>query len=88
MEKKTVKKICVIIILLILLGVTFFLVDFNLVVRKNEPKMCININIYNNGITKEYLGIGYKIVRYNIGTINETYRIGFLDLLYDKNLDR
>ena len=87
MSRKTIVIFLVIIIALIVLCVTAFLVDFNLVVRNNEPKLCINVNTYDNGVTKEYMGLGYKIIRYNIASNEEIAKFGFLDLSYDSSLN-
>lgn len=86
MSRKTIITILVIIIVLLILGVTAFLVDFNLVVRNNEPKLSININTYDNGNSKEYIGLGYKIIRYNISSNKELVKFGFWDLYYDSSL--
>ena len=83
MSKKTVVTLFTILIILIIFGVTFFLVDFNLVVRGNDPKFCINTNVYNTATTKEYVGLGYKIIRYNIGTEKEENNFGTWFLMYD-----
>ena len=33
--------------------------------KGNEPIFCVNIKTYRDGGTKEYIGIGYKVIKYN-----------------------
>lgn len=85
MSKRTVIGIISILMVIAIFGVTFFLVDFNLVLRNNEPILSINTNVYDNGTTKEYVGLGYKIIRYNIKTENLVNKFGTWLLMYDYN---
>ncbi len=87
MSRKTVFRLLVIIIILLVFGFTFLLVDFNLTLRNNEPKFSFCINEYNEANTKEYIGLGYKIIRYNIDDDNYQVKLGSLFLQYDANLD-
>ena len=87
MSKRTVIGIILVLIVLLIFSVTFFLVDFNLVVRNNEPKLCINIKVYNDGATKEYVGLGYKIIRYNTESENLVNKFGTWFLAYDETLN-
>lgn len=86
MSKRTVIRIISILIVIVIFGVTFFLVDFNLVVRNNEPRLSVATNVYDNGVTKEYVGLGYKIIRYNIKTENSVNKFGTWFLMYDPDL--
>ncbi len=86
MSRKTVFRLLVIIIILLIFGFTFLLVDFNLTLRNNEPKFSFCINEYNKANTKEYIGLGYKIIRYNIDD-NYQVKLGSLFLQYDDSLD-
>ena len=88
MSKRSVIMLFTIIIILAIFGVTFFLVDFNLVVRNQEPKLCINLNSNNEYNTKEYIGLGYKIIRYNIGSKNAINKFGTWFLTYDNSLNK
>ena len=83
MSKRTVVSIIVILLVISVFGVTFYLIDFNLVVRNNEPKLSVNTNTYNEGSTKEYLGLGYKIIRYNIQNERAINKFGTWFMMYD-----
>lgn len=87
MSKRTVVGILLVLIIFLIFGVTFFLVDFNLVVRNNDPKLSFRTNIYDEGNTREYIGLGYKIIRYNIGSDNSINKFGTWFLIYDQNLN-
>ena len=88
MSKRSVIMLFTVIIVLAIFGVTFFLVDFNLVVRNQEPKLCINTNTDTEFNTKEYIGLGYKIIRYNIGSENAENKFGTWLLAYDSSLNK
>lgn len=88
MSKRTVIYLSTVIIVLAIFGITFFLVDFNLVVRNQEPKLCINTKVDNDGNTKEYFGLFYKIIRYNIGSENLVNKFGTWLLTYDNDLNK
>ena len=66
--KKAIKVILIILIILIILGTTFFLVDYARVQNKQKPIFCISnpAGTYKDGGTKEYYGLGYKIIDFNM----------------------
>ncbi|CEG26238.1 hypothetical protein [Bacillus sp. B-jedd] len=52
-------------LLVIFTLVLFFSVDYNLAKNNKPPVFAINTEIYKDGGTKEYQGIGYKVLDYN-----------------------
>lgn len=65
-------------ILLIILGiwVTIFLIDFVCVKTVNRPIFMIRTSIYKDGGTKEYYGLGYKVIKCNTLVGDKTINIG------------
>lgn len=64
---------------LIILGVviltllTFFFIDVNRVNNKKAPLFCFSVSVHKDGGTKEYLGVGYKIIIFRTASgYNET----------------
>ena len=51
-----------------------------------EPIFCIKIGAYSDGGTKEYLGLGYKIIDYNKLDGYDGYKIGTWFMFYDDSL--
>lgn len=88
MTKRTTIYLLVIILVIAVFGITFFLVDFNLAVRGNVPKLSVKTSEYNNGSTAIYTGLGYKIIKYNIGSNQEEVKCGTWFLMYDSALDK
>lgn len=84
MEKKTVKRLIVIVLVLILLIITLFCADIYKVLNNEEPIFSIRKATYEDGGTVEYVGFGYKIfkirkIEYSIdvvkfGTIFSNYK--------------
>ena len=63
MEKKTVKKLITIILVLIVLITTFFCADVYKILNNEEPIFSIKKVVYEDGGTTEYMGLGYKIFK-------------------------
>ena len=63
--KKGIKILLVILGVIIILGLIFFAVDYNRVQNHEKPIFCINYATANDGGTKEYLGLGYKVIAFN-----------------------
>ena len=63
--KKEIKILLVILGVIIILGLIFFAVDYNRVQNHEKPIFCINYATANDGGTKEYLGLGYKVIAFN-----------------------
>lgn len=84
MEKRTIKKLLTIVLILIVLIVTVFCADIYKVLNNEEPIFSIKRSIYEDGGTIEYIGFGYKIfkirrIEYSVdevkfGTIFSSYK--------------
>jgi len=65
-SRKKIKLIINIIFVLIILSLTMIAVDIISVARYNKgPYFAINTKTYKDGGSKEYYGIGYKVIKYN-----------------------
>lgn len=60
MEKKTVKRLVIIILVLVFLVLTLFFADMYKVLNMEDPLFSIKKNTYGERI--EYMGFGYKIL--------------------------
>lgn len=69
--KKYLKYIGIVISLVALLGIIFFAMDFCRVNNKKNPIFCIKTKVYEDGGTREFLGLGYKVIDFH--TINGFY---------------
>lgn len=76
MSKKIIAIILTILLAIIILGVTFFLVDKNRVEKNEEPIFVRVVNVYISDSVisgyEEYIGLGYKILKVKIAE-NEYY---------------
>lgn len=63
MEKRTIKKVLITIIILLVIIVTLFCADVYKVLNNEEPIFSIKKSIYEDGGTVEYIGFGYKIFK-------------------------
>lgn len=88
MTKKTTIYIFVILLVIMIFGFTFFLVDFNLALRGNAPRLAIKSAEYNDGNTLCYIGLGYKIIIYNTHLEEFQVKGGSFTLMHDPNLDK
>lgn len=61
------KKIIISLIILVVLGLIFFTVDYNRVKNQKKPLFCIYDirGSYQDGGTQEYLGLGYKVIDFH-----------------------
>ena len=87
---KILKKIIILLLLISILGFIFYLIDTQRIKNDNDPIFVINTIIYNDGGTKEYLGLGYKIIKYHtiemeLNNEKDIYDIGTWFLKYNKN---
>lgn len=62
---KKSKVILIILIILLALGTIFFTIDYGRTINNKNPLFCIRIATYLDGGTTEYLGLGYKVIRFN-----------------------
>ena len=64
--KKIFKILFVLVGIVIILGTIFFVIDYNRVRKLENPMFCFNNITYRDGGTKEYLGLGYKVIDFNL----------------------
>lgn len=81
--KKYLKYICITICCVVVLGIVFFAIDFSRANNKKNPIFCIKTKVYEDGGTREFLGLGYKVIDFH--TINGFYetKIGSLFMEYE-----
>lgn len=72
--------ICIFVIVLVM-----FIVDFNLIASGNSPKFCFKTIKYENAQNVEYIGLGYKIIKYKISDTEQKLKVGSVFLRYDSN---
>lgn len=76
------KNIILKIILCFIIIITIFIsIDIKQLKKGNEPIFCVNIKTYRDGGTKEYIGIGYKVIKYN-NNKRKDFQIGTFFLKY------
>lgn len=63
---KLYHKIILIIMLLIIMGITFFIIDFTHIKSDTKPIFVIQSDTQKDGGTQIYIGIGYKVIRYSV----------------------
>ena len=81
--KKGLKILFIIIGIIIVLGIVFFMVDYNRVQKQEKPIFCIQnpAGIMNDGGTIEYFGLGYKVIDFHTLAGYDDIKIGswFMD---------
>ena len=81
--KKVLKILFSIIGIIIVLGIVFFVVDYNRVQKQEKPIFCIQnpAGIINDGGTIEYFGLGYKVIDFHTLAGYDDIKIGswFMD---------
>lgn len=65
MNKKIKVILTIVLINIIILGLIFFVVDYNKVKKQELPVFCVYIDTYHDGGTIEYLGLGYKVIAFH-----------------------
>lgn len=65
--KKSLKVIGIVLGVIVILGIVFFVVDYNRVQKQEKPIFCVQnpAGIIKDGGTIEYFGFGYKIIDFN-----------------------
>ena len=83
--KKVVKVVCVFLVLVLILGVVFFIVDYNRVKNQEKPIFCITspAGMANDGGTMEYFGLGYKVIDFNRISGYDEIKIGTWFMNYE-----
>lgn len=83
-EEKKIRKISTIIMIVIIVIGILVTTDIILVSKKNiGPFLAINTKTYNDGGTKEYYGLGYKVIKYNQKVGRRDTVIGSWSIKYD-----
>ena len=81
--RKGIKVALIILGVIIILVLIFFMVDYNRVKNGEKPIFCINTANANDGGTKEYLGLGYKIIDFNRLDGYDEVKIGTWSMKYE-----
>lgn len=63
--KKIIKIVGIVLGIIVVLGIVFFTIDYSRVRKQEKPIFCINIATYTDGGTKEYYGLGYKVIDFH-----------------------
>ena len=81
--KKLLKVIGIVLGIIVVLGMVFFIVDYNRVQKQEKPIFCIQnpAGIISDGGTIEYFGIGYKVIDFHTLAGYDDIKIGswFMD---------
>ncbi len=72
---------CVILILLIL--VFFLIVDYNRIINNKNPLFCVKTVMHEDKEVKEYFGLGYKIIVFDMTNGYNKVEVGNIFLKYD-----
>lgn len=81
--KKVLRVILIILAIIVLLAVIFFGVDYSRVNKGKQPMFCILKNEVNDGGTKIYLGLGYKVIDFHTLTGFNAVKIGNWFMKYE-----
>ena len=81
--KKSVKIVGIILGIIILLGIIFFAIDYNRAKNNEQPMFCVQIDEVNDGGSKIYLGLGYKVIDFNTSSGFDDVKIGTWFMNYD-----
>ena len=74
--KKGVKIVGIIIGIISLLEIIFFAIDYNRAKNNEQPMFGVQIDEANDGGTKIYLGLGYKVIDFNTLSGFDDVKIG------------
>lgn len=83
--KKFLKVICGILGTIVVLGIVFFTVDYNRAKNQEKPIFCIQnpAGMLADGGTKEYFGLGYKVIDFHTLAGFDDVKIGSWSMKYD-----
>ena len=85
-QEKMIKKISTIVMIVILVIGILVTTDILLVTKAGVgPFLAINTKTYNDGGTKEYYGLGYKVIKYNQKVGRRDTVIGPWGIKYNTN---
>ena len=81
--KKGIKILLIILGVIIILGLIFFTVDYNRVQKQEKPIFCINYSTLRDGGTKAYIGLGYKVIDFNMLNGYDEMKLGSWFIKYE-----
>ncbi|NLL02084.1 MAG: hypothetical protein GX265_03580, partial [Mollicutes bacterium] len=81
MKKKNI--ILGIFLTILLLSIVFRYVDFSRIRHNKKPLFVVLVKKYKDGGSKEYLGLGYKVIRCHNLSGNNSQNIGFYTMKVD-----
>ena len=85
-EEKKIKKISTIVTIIILVIGLLVTTDILLVTKRGVgPFLAIRTKVYDDGGTKEYYGLGYKVIKYNQKVGRRDTVIGSWTIKYNTN---
>ena len=85
-EEKKIKKISTIVMIVIIVIGVLVTTDILLVSKAHiGPFLAIRTKVYNDGGTKEYYGLGYKVIKYNQVVGRRDTVIGSWGIKYNTN---
>lgn len=81
MKNKKIKFLIIISIILFTL-ITFIAIDFSRVKNGKKPLFVLSANVYIDGGSKEYYGLGYKVLKCNTLIGDKSIKIGTYNMKY------
>lgn len=81
--KNRLKILFIILGIIVVLGLIFFAIDYNRVKKQEKPIFCVNTTTYRDGGTKEYLGLGYKVIDFHTLEGYDDIKIGTCFMQYN-----
>lgn len=82
-EKKLKKKFTIIMIVALVLGTLVFIDVLIANYTSVGPFLAVKVKTHNDGGTKEYYGLGYKVIKYKVKDGRNTTVVGSWTLKYD-----
>lgn len=82
-EKKLKKKFTIIMIVALVLGTLIFIDILVANYTSVGPFLAVKVKTHNDGGTKEYYGLGYKVIKYRVKDERNTTVVGSWTLKYD-----
>ena len=75
---KNIRIICVCLIVIVIVGIIFFIVDYNRVKNNLRPVFCIEnpVSAVKDGGTVEFLGLRYKVIDFHTVAGFDDIKIG------------
>ena len=82
-EKKLKKRFTIIMIVALVLGILIFIDILVANYTSVGPFLAVKVKTHNDGGTKEYYGLGYKVIKYRVKDGRNTTVVGSWTLKYD-----